>query len=81
MRYLITYTQTPHERFETGMNDEARRMLQAYGLVVEGESGGTNMLTGVADQSFVVKGTRATATAARDALADKFNREVDMEAN
>lgn len=79
MRYLITYNQTVSERFHTGMNDDARRTLQAYGLVIEGEGGGTDMTTGVADQSFTVKGAYATIKAATDALSIKLDRKVEME--
>jgi hypothetical protein len=79
MEYLVTYNQTPSERFETDMNDRARRMLQAYGLEIQGEAGGTDMQTGVADQSFTVKGAYATVKAASDALSIELGRKVEME--
>jgi hypothetical protein len=80
VKYLLSYGQTPQERFETNMNDEARRLIQAYGLVIHGESGGTDLTTGVADQSFTVEGAHATALAATEALKTTLKREIDMEA-
>jgi hypothetical protein len=81
MQYLISYNQSPGERYSTvdNMNDRARRVLQAYGLEIEGEEGGTNFVTGTSDQSFVVKGAYATVKAAADALSIELGREVGME--
>lgn len=79
MRYLLSYNQTPNERYGTvDMNGQARRLIQAYGLAIEGESGGTDFTTGVSDQSFIVKGSLAAVKAVSDALSEQLDREVEL---
>lgn len=69
--YLVNYSQTSAERYDTDTNERARQTLEALGLTVHGSWGGCSLDPSdpvPGDQGFEVEGTPAQAAGIREAL-------------
>jgi hypothetical protein len=79
----VEYKQTPHERYNTSMNDTARKLIEQM-VPVTGEWGGAMVSSSpddpCADQGFSFLADEVTARRVRDALADHLGRPVELSA-
>jgi|SRR5262245_945703 len=84
-RFRVVYSESPRERYDTQLNDQAQRLLTEFGgITVVGQGGGA--MLGVdydepegADQEFVVEGTMMKVLEATIALQEMLDRVVGLD--
>lgn len=83
MAVIISFAQTPHERYVTNMNKRVRNTIRRAKLDITEEWGGSEISDDpnalVADQNFTVDATLAEAMTLQSKLEKVVGREVRFE--